>query len=129
MVESGSILLLVGEMKGKLEALTLSIQNLNHDWGVREESASQGRRIIHGKMDLLSNDVTRLGAEVENLSVDVKDIKPEVENFRNYKATRDGQAAGADKVRGRILALWSALSALVVAIGAAAVHFISEHWK
>jgi outer membrane murein-binding lipoprotein Lpp len=95
---------LIGGLESSVGSLQKSIESLNTTWGEREKSASEGRRVVHAKVDELRDDVTRLSAEVENVSKDLSAIKPAIDDF---KAARN-QQIGAQKL-GKVL--WGAFLA------------------
>lgn len=92
----------VGGLQSDVKGLKESIDNLNRVWGHREEVATDGRRVIHEKLDSLRTDVTRLSAEVENVSNDFVEIQPAINEFKNQRQ----QQIGARKLGGY---LWSAM--------------------
>lgn len=102
----------VGGLQADVKGLKESIDNLNRVWGVREDAATTGRRIVHEKVDQLRTDFTRLSAEVENVSNDLIEIKPAIDIF---KTARERQI-GAQRL-GKLL--WAAFLGLAGIAGAA----------
>jgi|SRR5579859_7344069 len=92
----------IGGLKSDVRSLKDSIDNLNRVWGQREEAATEGRRQVHEKVDNLRQDFTRLSAEVENVSQDIVEIKPAIDEFKNARQ----QAIGAHKL-GKLI--WGAM--------------------
>ena len=83
--------LLVGELKGELRAVKDVVENLNRTWGERERIAVDGRRAVHEKVDAMSKDLNRFGADMENLSREVITvIKPAVETMKTEREQREG---------------------------------------
>ena len=83
--------LLVGELKGELRAVKDVVENLTRTWGERERIAVDGRRAVHEKVDAMSKDVNRFGAELENLAREVGTvIKPVVETMKTEREQRQG---------------------------------------
>jgi chromosome segregation ATPase len=92
----------VGGLQSDVKSLKESIDNLNKVWGQREEAATSGRRTVHEKVDSLRTDFTRLSAEVENVSKDLTEIQPAINEFKNQRQ----QQIGARKLGGY---LWSVM--------------------
>lgn len=90
MNDSTNLTLLVGELRGEMRSVKASVDNLNYVWGEREKSATDGRRIVHEKVDLLSKDILRIGADVENLTEEIANIKPAVQSAEKERTERDG---------------------------------------
>lgn len=85
--------LLVGQLDGRLESLTASVENLNTTWGERERTAVEGRRILHDKVEAMRHDMMKVGADVENLAREVTTvIKPAVETFKTERDQHQGAA-------------------------------------
>lgn len=82
----------VGKLEGKVEALTDSIENLNRVWGQREQVATEGRRLIHEKLEKMSGDLVLFGAEVKSAVSEVKSMKPHVDTLRNEHQQHLGAA-------------------------------------
>lgn len=80
----------VGGLQSDVRGLKDSIDNLNQVWGQRQEEATQGRRIVHEKVDQLRTDFMRLSAEVENVSRDLVEIKPAIDAFKTARDRQDG---------------------------------------
>lgn len=80
----------IGGLQADVRNLKDSIDGLNRIWGDREEAATAGRRVVHEKVDLLRNDFIHLSAEVENVSVDIAEIKPAIEEFKGARQRQIG---------------------------------------
>lgn len=77
-------------LQRSIDALNNTIANLNMVWGQREQSASDGRRVLHDKMDGLDKNFTLVSAEVENVSRDLTEIKPAIQEFKNQRQQQIG---------------------------------------
>lgn len=75
----------IGGLQADVKNLKDSIDNLNQIWGLREESATAGRRVVHEKVDLLRKDFTHLSAEVENVSMKLTEIEPAISEFKDAR--------------------------------------------
>ena len=106
----------VGALQSDVRGMKESLENLNRVWGERERDATQGRSVIHGKLDGVRVDMARLTAEVENLSTDVNEIKPAIAEF---KGARQRQL-GAQRM-GKMI--WVAFIGIAGVAGGAIVHF------
>lgn len=107
----------VGSLQADVRSLKESIETLNKTWSERERGASKQRSFIHEKLDEVRVDVTRLTAEVLNLSKDVTIIKPAIEIF---KSARERQL-GAQRM-GKLV--WMAFIGIAGAVGGAIVQLI-----
>jgi hypothetical protein len=114
--------LLVGEIKGQLQAVISSMESLNRTWGEREQAATEGRRILHEKVELMRHDVVRMEASVENVSRDVSVIKPAIEKFRTAKDQQDG----AQKLGKR---LWIVFIGLAGIAGGGIAEIFHAWWR
>ena len=100
----------IGGLKADVRNMRDSIENLNRMWGQREEAATSGRRIIHDKLDAVGREVYELSAEVENVSNDLVEIKPAIEEFKNQRQRTLG-------ARGLGVRLWAAMVASAAVFG------------
>lgn len=89
--------LLVGELRGEMKGVIAAVENLNKTWGEREKDATEGRRLLHQKMDAVVLDSTRTEAVVENLTRTIDEIKPAIEEFK----TQRNEKAGESKLKKR----------------------------
>lgn len=92
----------VHKLAGDVGALTNAVQMMTSMWRSQEESATTGRRIMHEKMDGVSNRLTTLTGRVDQMGEKIEIIEPSVAAF---KATRH-RAEGAMSL-GKYL--WGAL--------------------
>lgn len=107
----------VGALQADVRSLKETVDTLNKTWGDRERGASQQRGVIHDKLDEVRVDVTRLAAEVVNLSKDVAVIKPAIETFRSARERQ----LGAQRM-GKLI--WLAFIGIAGAVGGAIVQLI-----
>jgi hypothetical protein len=90
------------EMSRSIGGLESTVKTLVSTWQSQEVTASQGRRDLHQKFEVLRNDVHSLAGQIAGALKDIADIKPSVHAFENAKE----QAIGAQKL-GKII--WGAL--------------------
>jgi hypothetical protein len=91
--------LLVGQLVGELKGLKEVVEGLNRVWGEREAAATDGRRILHAKIETMAHDLQRVEAVVENVSRDISDtIRPAVESFKTDRDREDGANEKATKI-------------------------------
>lgn len=107
---------ILGGLQAEIKAGKDAIDNLNRVWGERERDASNGRQIIHGKIDSMQKEVTMLSAEVENVSKDLTEIKPAIDTFKSARE----RALGAQHM-GKLI--WGAFLALAGLAGMALGEF------
>lgn len=82
------------QMAEKIGDLTGTVRGLVDTWTRQEESASQGRRDLHAKVDAVNTKVTEVGATLAGVIKDVAEMKPDVTKFREMRT----EARGAGKL-------------------------------
>ncbi|WP_262048670.1 DUF1515 domain-containing protein [Bradyrhizobium sp. Bra78] len=109
------------EMARSIGALESTVKTLTATWQQQEQSASQGRRDLHQKVDGLRNEVsakvdgmrgeiTAMGTQLAHAIKDISEMKPVVEAVETVKQ----QAVGAGR-----LSVWLYRLAVVASGGAA----------
>jgi hypothetical protein len=111
----------IHQVSAEIGGLKAAVEMMTTTWQAQEKSATDGRRSLHDKFDLLSKDVIRLTAEVENVSKDLAIIKPSIDAFRS---ARD-QQIGAQRL-GKLL--WAAFLAAAGAAGYVISEWLHLFW-
>jgi outer membrane murein-binding lipoprotein Lpp len=104
----------IHQVSADIGGLKASVEMLMTTWQAQEKSATDGRRSLHDKFDLLSKDVIRLTAEVENLAKDLGVIKPAIDAFKTARDRQDGAQWMGKLVWGAFLGLAGVAGGFVV---------------
>lgn len=80
----------IHQVSAEIGGLKAAVEMMTTTWQAQEKSATDGRRALHDKFDVLSKDVIRLTAEVENVSKDLAVIKPAIDAFKSARDRQDG---------------------------------------
>lgn len=92
------------EMSRVIGGLQNAVENMTRIWQAQEISASEGRRLLHDKieavrdevrdkLETLRSDFSQLSAEVENVSNDLSEIKPAISEFKDQRQQQIGAKA------------------------------------
>jgi hypothetical protein len=106
------------DMSHSIGGLESTVKNMMEMWRQQEQAASQGRRDLHYKFDIVGKDLAGLTAKVDSAINDIADIKPSVKAFEDAKE----QAKGAQKLGKWI---WGLLMLTGTVIGWALANWIS----
>lgn len=110
----------LGALKEAAENTKRTLEHLMRMWETQEKNASEGRRMLHEKVDAMKDSVTALGTRVGSLETTITvDLKPAVEEFKNQRQ----QQKGAMKL-GRVL--WTGMLAACGSMGAAIGYGLSH---
>jgi chromosome segregation ATPase len=102
----------IGRLSEAIDGLKQTVQNQMTMWANQEKNASEGRRILHDKVEDLKDTVTDVVNRVASVETKLTEIKPEVQEFKNQRE----QQKGAMKL-GKVL--WTAMLAGSGTMGAA----------
>jgi uncharacterized protein YoxC len=106
------------DMSHSIGGLQSTVNNLVATWQQQDQAASQGRRDLHQKFDVVARDVTGLTVKLDGAIKEIAEIKPSVRAFENAKE----RAKGAQTV-GKII--WATLLAAGALIGWVLANWIS----
>lgn len=109
------------EFSSKIGGLLATVTNLNQNWERNDRDATEGRRVLHGKVDALVSEVGRLSARVDHMSGELAAIKPQVATFDQQHQREIGS-------RKTLAAIWGVLFALAGAAGAVGVKLLEMFW-
>lgn len=73
------------QMAEKIGGLTSSVQSLEHNWRNQEEKASNGRAVLHAKIDDLRNDFLDVRGKLAGVIADVAEMRPTVDEIKTAK--------------------------------------------
>lgn len=82
--------LLVGELKGAVQAVTRTVEHLNNNWKMKDEEATRGRERLHGEFQELKS-VVHGGMSTINVKVD--GVVQDVAEMKNDLSTVQGKLA------------------------------------
>ncbi|MET4187630.1 ABC-type transporter Mla subunit MlaD [Bradyrhizobium sp. JR1.7] len=110
---------MIGGLKATVDHLNTTVRDLMTMWSTQEKNASEGRRILHEKVDALKDSAQELTNRVSSIETTLVDIKPAVEEFESQR----DQQKGALKL-GKII--YAALTAAAGAAGWGLAHFFGS---
>lgn len=92
---------------GKVEAI---ISALTETWQRQDDEATEGRRLLHAKMDELTKQQAILTTKVEQQTEQLSEVKPAIKRFEEQRQRQEG-AASLFKV------LWLGVVAFATGLG------------
>lgn len=102
----------LGALKEATENTKKTLDHLMRMWETQEKNASEGRRVLHEKVDAMKDGVTALTARVTSVEGKLVEVGPAVEEFKNQRE----QQKGAMKL-GKLM--WTGMLAASGSMGAA----------
>lgn len=102
----------LGALKEATENTKRTLEHLMRMWETQEKNASEGRRVLHEKVDAMKDSVVALGNRVGSVETRLTEIKPAVEEFESQRE----QQKGAMKL-GKVL--WTGMLAASGGMGGA----------
>jgi uncharacterized protein YoxC len=78
------------DMNRSIGGLESTVKNLMTMWQQQEQAATQGRRDLHQKFDVVVKDVSGLTVKLDAAVKDISEIKPSVRAFENAKEQAKG---------------------------------------
>lgn len=105
----------IGTLIGTVNGITQSVDSLNRVWGERELAASNGRAAVYAKVEEIRLDLVRYGAEVENVSRDMVDVRKAIAEYKTERAGREGAQRLGKKI-------WVGVAGIVGAGTAEVIH-------
>ena len=111
---------MLGGLRANVEHLTQTINNMASQWANQEKNASEGRRILHQKVDGLKEVATGLSQRVGKMEETLEGIKPAVKQFEDQRL----EQKGAMKL-GKLL--WTGMLAAAGTMGGA-ITWGLQHW-
>lgn len=110
---------LIGKLTEAAENSKNTLQHLMRMWENQEKNASEGRRILHEKVDAMNTSVVALTGRVTSVETTLTKVQPAVKEFESQRE----QQKGAMKV-GKVIwaAMLAACGTMGTAIGYGAAH-------
>lgn len=78
------------DLTGKVAGLAAVVDSMTRQWARQEDGASNGRSVIHTKIDSMRDDVTDLGNRLGNLEKAVAIVEPSLKVFNEEKLRDEG---------------------------------------
>ena len=80
----------LNEMNRSVGALQQVVTHMTDTWRSQEQVATEGRRLMHSKMDMLKEGVAGLTGRVDNMAGELSALKPAVQEFKDEKLRDEG---------------------------------------
>lgn len=75
--------LLVGELKGAVDAVTRTVEHLNNNWKMKDVAASEARVRLHEKFDELRDEFHGVKGEVHIVKSRIESVQQDVAEMKN----------------------------------------------
>ena len=75
--------LLVGELKGAIEAVTRTVDHLSNNWKMKDDAATKARDALADKVDDLRGDVQDVKIDVHEVKNSVESVQQDVAEMKN----------------------------------------------
>jgi Protein of unknown function (DUF1515) len=100
----------IHDMSRAVGALEGTVKNMTDQWARQEAAASEGRRVVHEKLDEVKETQTRTTAELQQLKDEFAILKPAITAFQKKQDEAEGM-----KNLGKIL--WLGMGGIAAAVG------------
>lgn len=80
----------LGSLEASVKNVTDTVASMTMAWAEQERNATDGRRVLHKKMDDIKDDVSSLAGRVNNMAKEMSEISPAVKEFRNQRERAKG---------------------------------------
>ena len=80
----------LNEMNRSVGALQQVVTHMTDTWRSQEQVATEGRRLMHSKIDMLKEGVAGLTGRVDNMAGELSALKPAVQEFKDEKLRDEG---------------------------------------
>lgn len=102
----------IHQVSADIGGLKKAVEMMTTTWQQQELAATEGRRALHARFDDVRNEVTKLTGRVDQMAVEMSEIKPAIDTFKSARE----RALGAQRL-GKII--WGAFIALAGLAGMA----------
>jgi hypothetical protein len=75
----------LGSLEASVKNVTETVANMTKAWAEQERNASEGRRVLHDKLDDVRGDVVALDRTVADLAKEMTEISPAVKEFKRQR--------------------------------------------
>src|ERR1700753_700260 len=100
----------IHDMSRAVGALEGTVKNMTDQWARQEAAASEGRRVVHEKLDEVKETQTKTTAELQQLKDEFAILKPAITAFQKKQDEAEGM-----KNLGKIL--WLGMGGIGAVIG------------
>jgi hypothetical protein len=107
-----------GNMDRIIGGLQAQIAGFEKNWAEQDRRASEGRGVLHVKIEDLGKEVVGVAHKLESVIEDVKEMKPAVEDWKASKARAEGVVWSAKLV-------WIGVGVLGAGIPWVFTHFLA----
>lgn len=104
----------LGNLKGTVDAMA-------DQWRRQEQSASEGRRTLHGKVDDLAKQQASLASQVAQQTLELAEVKPAIKRFEADRQRREG-------ANSMVKLLWGSIIAFATGLGYVAHELMVIFW-
>lgn len=70
----------IHDIVSRLGNLEGTVRTFMQQWVTQDQTASSGRRVIHERLELMSNQITRVATDVQNTQQDVAELRNEIDD-------------------------------------------------
>lgn len=115
------------DVVSRLGQLEGTVQTFMKQWEMQDTTATSGRRVIHDRLELVSNQIARVATDVQNTQQDVAEMRkdiddkvmPQIEAYRIDKERKIG-------AKGVWALIWTGIAA-VMSLAVYAINAIMSH--
>lgn len=111
----------IHEMSRAIGSLESSVKTLTTTWAEQDREASEGRRILYGKVDELKSQQGTLTSRLAQLTDEFAEIKPAIRRFEIQRQ----RAEGASSLRKLI---WTGIVTFAAGLGYVGHEFLIYLW-
>lgn len=112
---------LLGSLEAQVSALTSTVANLTTRWEIQDQKASEGRRVLHEKVDACTVQVAETRGAVQTTQQDVAELRNDITDLEGWRTAREreriehaAQKKLLDRINGKV---WAALCGLAMLAG------------
>jgi uncharacterized small protein (DUF1192 family) len=111
----------IHEMSRAIGSLEASVEAFKETWVGQDREATEGRRILHGKIDEIKAIQGVTTQQVAQLTSEIAEIKPAIKRFEAQRQRSEGG-------RSMVKILWGGLLAFLAGLGYAAHDLLGFFW-
>lgn len=108
-------------MSRAIGSLESSVKTLTTTWAEQDREATEGRRILYGKVDELKGTQASLAATVATLTGEFAEIKPAIQRFERERQRREG-------ARSLMALIWTSIVAFAAGLGYVGHELLIYFW-
>lgn len=111
----------IHDMSRAIGALQSTVKNLTDNWQQQDREATEGRRLLHAKVDGLTVQQAVLTGQVAQQTAELAEVKPAIKRFEADRQRREG-------ANSMVKLIWVGLTAFVAGLGYVAHDLIMLFW-